>query len=70
MKTLKINGVEKQFPDDRVPATIADLLEQLNIEGATVVGEIDVRIIERQKFARTALANGQCIELVRFVPGG
>ena len=69
METLKINGVEKKFPD-ALPATVADLLEQMGIDAATVVAEIDGQIVERKKFARTQLHKGQTIELVRFVPGG
>jgi thiamine biosynthesis protein ThiS len=69
MKTLKINGVEKQFPTG-LPATIAELLEQLEINEATVVAEIDGWIVERKKFAETRLCSGQSIELVRFVGGG
>ena len=69
METLKINGVEKKFPD-ALPATVADLLEQMGINAATVVAEIDGQIVEREKFARTQLHKGQTIELVRFVPGG
>jgi len=69
MKTLKINGVEREFPSG-LPQTLADLLNQLNIDAATVVAEIDGRIIERSRFAETTLCSGQKIELVRFVPGG
>ena len=69
METLKINGVEKKFPD-ALPATVADLLEQMGVDAATVVAEIDGQIVEREKFARTQLHKGQTIELVRFVPGG
>ena len=70
METLKVNGLEKQFPPGRFPANIANLLEKLNIETATVVAELDGNIIERKNFASTPLQSGQTIELVRFVPGG
>ena len=70
MDTLKINGVEKQFAAGQLPATIAELLEQLSVEAATVVAEVDGQIVEREKFAETKLHNGQTIELVRFMGGG
>ncbi len=70
MYTLKINGQEKQFPIEKFPMTLADLLGQLGVEAATVVAELDGQIIEREKFAQTELNSGQNIELVRFVPGG
>jgi len=70
MERLKINGVEKEFAAEQFPATVAELLKQLNIEAATVVAEVDGHIVEREKFGTTALSMGQAIELVRFVPGG
>ena len=70
MEVLRINGIEKQFPAGELPATVAQLLEQLGVEAATVVAEIDGQIVERAKFAETPLRRGQSIELVRFVPGG
>ena len=69
METLKINGVEKQFPAG-LPQTLANLLKKLDINEATVVAEIDGRIIERQNFAQTQVSNGQSIELIRFAGGG
>jgi thiamine biosynthesis protein ThiS len=70
MGVLKINGKDKTFPIDKMPATIADLLSALGIDSATVVAELDGRIVERAKFSSTTLRDGQNIELVRFVPGG
>jgi len=58
------------FPDNKMPATVADLLRHLGVDSATVVAELDGQIIERKNFATTTLNAGQTIELVRFVPGG
>jgi sulfur carrier protein len=70
MSVLKINGNDKTFADDKMPATIADLLSSLGVDSATVVAEIDGQIIERANFSKTQLRDGQKIELVRFVGGG
>jgi len=70
MEVLKINGVEKQFSTGQLPMTVAELLEQLEVNAATVVAEIDGRIVERKKFAEMQLCKGQSIELIRFVGGG
>jgi sulfur carrier protein len=70
MEILKINGAEKQFPAGQLPSTVAELLEHLGIKAATVVAEIDGRIVESKKFTGTKLHNGQSVELVRFVGGG
>ena len=69
MEILKINGVEKQFPDGP-PQRLTELLKELNIDAATVVAEIDGKIIAKEDFAKTALSSGQSIELIRFVGGG
>lgn len=70
MEILKINGVDRQFPEGQLPSTVAKLLEQLGVKPATVVAEIDGQIIESKNFAQTKLYNGQSIELVRFAGGG
>lgn len=66
---LKINGQEKIF-EGGLPDTLGKLLEELAINQATVVAEIDGRIVERKEFACTPLKEGQTIELIRFVGGG
>ena len=70
MEILKINGVDRELAAGQMPETIAQLLEQLRVEAATVVAEVDGLIVEREKFTHTKLSKGQSIELVRFVPGG
>ena len=67
--TLTINGKEREFSSG-IPRTVAELLHALNINEATVVAEIDGKIIERESFPQTHLSAGQSIELVRFVGGG
>ena len=67
--TLKINGKEKIF-EDNLPATLSELLTNLEIDAATVVAEIDGKIVERKDFEKTALKDQMSIELIRFVGGG
>lgn len=66
---LRINGAERTF-EQGLPSTLNELLALLEIDAATVVAEIDSKIIERKAFAQTTLAEGQAIELIRFVGGG
>jgi len=68
--SLIINGKQKRFPEHKLPGTLGELLETMNIPAATVAAEIDGRIIERKNFADTNLQPGQSIELIRFVGGG
>lgn len=70
MAILKINGREKEFEDGKVPSTLMELLDQMGIHHATVVAEINGSVVERKSFSETAIAEGQTIELVRFVGGG
>ena len=69
-RTLKINGIDKDFSDGRIPENLSELLDNLKISQATVVAEIDGRIIDSKDFGRTPVQPGQAIELVRFVGGG
>ena len=69
MIKLKINGKEEEFPGG-LPATLIDLLKYLNINEATIVAELDGKIVVREDFAKTVLTCGQNIELIRFVGGG
>ena len=66
---LKINGTEKAF-DEGLPPSLSELLAKLEIDAATVVAEIDGKIVERKSFARTELKDQMAIELIRFVGGG
>ena len=70
MSVLKINGQDTEFADDQMPANISELLNELGVNQATVVAEIDGKIIERKFFSETLLSSGQKIELIRFVGGG
>ncbi len=66
---LKINGTEKIF-EEGLPSNLSELLNTLAIDAATVVAEIDGRIVERKDFEKTTLNESQSIELIRFVGGG
>jgi thiamine biosynthesis protein ThiS len=70
MKSLKVNGVERQFAADQMPGTLAGLLDVLGVGPATVVAEVDGRIVRRDEFDRTELQDGQRIELIKLMGGG
>jgi thiazole synthase len=52
------------------PATVADLLRQLDLDPRTVVVELNRQIVRRPRLDDTALADGDAVELVHFVGGG
>jgi len=62
-----VNGEPRLVPG---PATIADLLRQLNLDPRTVVVELNREIVRRPRLEETALSEGDSIELVHFVGGG
>ncbi len=70
MKSLQINGQLREFAPPEMPTTLSALLEKLGIGAATVVAEIDGRIVRPEEFARTAVRDGQTIELIKFMGGG
>jgi len=68
MNKLTINGTEKEF--DKLPSTLDKLLDEMKINHATIVAEIDGQIIPRDTFEQTPINADQKIELIRFVGGG
>ncbi|HBG77992.1 MAG TPA: thiamine biosynthesis protein ThiS [Phycisphaerales bacterium] len=69
MTVLRINGEDKHF-ENSLPATLADLLDIMKVDAATVVAEIDGQIIKKNDFSSAKLSAGQKIELIRLVGGG
>lgn len=69
-KAITVNGKERHFSDGPLPQDLRQLLERMGVNEATVVAEVDGRIVERKNFAATKLSAGQSVELIRFVGGG
>ncbi|MCL5279059.1 MAG: sulfur carrier protein ThiS [Planctomycetes bacterium] len=70
MKSLQINGQIRQFLPQEMPSTLSALLEKLGIGATTVVAEVDGQIVRPEEFTRTAVRDGQTIELIKFMGGG
>jgi len=64
---IVVNGEPTRVP---APATVADLLRQLDLDPGTVVVELNRQIVRRPRLDDTALADGDAVELVHFVGGG
>ena len=65
---LQINGEERSF-DPPVP-TLAALVEALAMKPDRVAIELNRDIIPRDRWADTALNDGDKLEVVHFVGGG
>ena len=64
---LTINGEEQTLQD--VP-TLAALIESLGMKPDRVAVELNREIVQRGKWAETALKDGDRLEIVHFVGGG
>jgi thiamine biosynthesis protein ThiS len=64
---IRVNGQDHMVPS---PATLADLLQQLDLDPRAVVVELNREIVRRPRLTETSLANGDTVELVHFVGGG
>ncbi|GEA16416.1 thiamine biosynthesis protein ThiS [Moorella sp. E308F] len=64
---LKVNGEER---DVAAGLTVAELLQELGIEGRYMALERNRQVVPRQDYATTVLEEGDELEIIRFVGGG
>jgi thiamine biosynthesis protein ThiS len=65
--TIIVNGEPRRVTG---PATLLDLLTQLELDARTVVVELNREIVRRPRLGETSLTSGDRVELVHFVGGG
>ena len=66
---LQINGEDRDFNDQSI-ATLAVLIETLGMKPDRVAVELNRDIVPRDRWAQTALNEGDKLEVVHFVGGG
>ena len=64
---LTVNGEPRSFD---VLASVMDLVAALGLDGRKVAVERNLEIVPRSAYGRTALADGDRIEIVHFIGGG
>ncbi len=64
---ITLNGKHRSIDDG---ATVADMLQDLQIEPIRVAVEINEDIVSRKTFTETRLREGDRVEIVTFVGGG
>jgi len=64
---VNVNGAARRFEPD---TDIAAMLERLQLAGKRVAVERNGEIVPRSRFAQTALADGDRLEIVVAVGGG
>ncbi|GMU67263.1 MAG: thiamine biosynthesis protein ThiS [Acidobacteriota bacterium] len=65
--TARVNGLERRIA---VGTTVADLVAELGVDPRTVAVERNGEIAPRASWGATTLADGDRLEVVRFVQGG
>jgi thiamine biosynthesis protein ThiS len=64
---LTVNGEERQVDNG---ATVAALLNTLDLSQQATVVERNGKILKRPEYGKTVLCDGDTLELVRLVGGG
>ena len=64
---ISVNGQPREVPEG---ATVMALLESLELKPKATVVQRNDDIVDRVDYASTRLAEGDVLELVRFVGGG
>jgi thiazole synthase len=64
---IVLNGEERLFAES---LTVSGLIEQLGMKADRVAVELNLNIVPRDEWLRTALAEGDQLEIVHFVGGG
>ncbi len=64
---IKINGIEKEIPEN---TTISELLSSLNILDKTMAVAVNMKIVKKDNWKNYKLQDGDKIEALNFVGGG
>lgn len=67
MVEIEVNGESRKIEDGR---SVANLLEDLELDGRLVVVEVNRQIVRRNEIEDVALRAGDRVEIVHFVGGG
>lgn len=64
---ITVNGKTHQVEDT---TTISQLLDTLNLDQTRVAIERNFKVVTKDEYANTPLAEGDTLEIVQFVGGG
>lgn len=64
---IQLNGEALELPEG---ASVADLIEHLQLAGRRVAVERNLDIVPRSQYASTTLADGDSLEVVHAIGGG
>jgi len=66
--SITVNGVRRSIAGDS--NTVAQLIREMQLEGKRIAVERNGEIVPRSRYADTALASGDRLEIVGAVGGG
>jgi len=66
--SISVNGMPRSLARDC--ATVAHLIREMQLEGKRIAVERNGEIVPRSRYADTALASGDRLEIVGAVGGG
>ena len=64
---IKINGIEKEIPEN---TTIKDLLSSLGVLDKTMAVAVNMKIVKKDDWDKFKLNEGDKVEALNFVGGG
>ncbi len=64
---IVVNGEDKDVDDG---SSLTALVDDLGLAERRVVVELNQTIIDKTEYSETALADGDSLEIIQFVPGG
>ena len=64
---VQINGESREVRDR---STLDDLVNELSLAPTRIAIELNQKVVRRDQWAKTTLADGDRIEIVHFVGGG
>ena len=67
MPVAMVNGKEREVP---AGCSVTDLLGELDLDPRLVAVEYNREILKRNAYPGTTIADGDTLEIVRFVQGG
>ena len=65
---VTVNGTSHRF--DPPPATVAELVRALHLDGTRIAVEINGEIVPKSRYEHTRVAAGDTLEVVAAVGGG
>jgi thiamine biosynthesis protein ThiS len=65
--TITANGDPVQLADG---TTLQEYLQQKKYNSAVIVCELNLQIVDRERYGKTVLYDGDVLEVVSFVGGG